>query len=243
MERALDLLFVLEKFEHPMGVSDLGRAAGIPKATAQRLLAVLERRGLVQKEQARYQLGAGIVPLARAFLTGSSLTRSALPALEELALLSGETTCLYVRQGFDRVVVQRVESEHTLRYAIRTGQRLPLYVGAAGLVLAAAMPAEELRTLSQEAGAVRLSTGETRSPDQLLATLDQVRLRGFAVSVEEREAGVISVAAPVTVRGRGTIAAISVAGPPNRMSQERVEYLTAEVRRIARQIAESYSSL
>ena len=43
VERAVDLLTVLEKAGHPMGVSDLGRAAGMPKATAQRPRAVLER--------------------------------------------------------------------------------------------------------------------------------------------------------------------------------------------------------
>jgi IclR family acetate operon transcriptional repressor len=180
------------------------------------------------------------VPLARTFLTDSSLTRSALPVLEELAVLSGETTCLYVRQGFDRVVVQRVEGAHPMRYTIRVGQRLPLLVGAAGLVLAAAMPEEELRQLLDRVGTVRLATGEMRPRGALLARLEDIRLRGIAISREEREAGVVSVAAPVTRHARGTIAAISVAGPPARMDQERVDFLSVEVRQAAQRIAEGY---
>lgn len=240
VERALDLLVALERAGGPLGVSELGRLTGMPKATAQRLLTVLERRGFLQKEEGRYQLGAGLVPLARAFLTGNSLTRSALPVLEELALLSGETACLYVRQGFDRIVVQRVESNHPMRYTIRVGQRLPLHVGAAGRVLAAAMPVEELRQLLDQVGPIRLASGRIVSREEFLAGLEEIRGRGIAISREERDTGVVSVAAPVVRRGRGTIAAVAVVGPPSRMTQEKVECLSVEIRGAAQRMAEGY---
>ncbi len=243
VERALDLLVALERTDHPVGVSELSRTVGIPKATAQRLLSVLERRGLVQKEQARYQLGAGIVPLARAFLTGNTLTRAALPVLEELALLSGETVSLYVRQGFDRVVVQRVNSPHPLRYSVRIGQRLPLHVGASGLVLAAAMPEDELHQLLSQIGEIRLATGEVLTKEAFIQKLDRIRQQGFAVSHGEREIGVISVAAPVAMPSRGTIAAIAATGPPSRMTPEKVEYLCTEVRRAAQEMASVHGNI
>ena len=223
-----------------MGVSDLGRATGMPKATAQRLLSVLERRGLIEKEDGRYRLGAGIVPLARAFLESNSLTRAARPVLEELAVVSGETASLFVREGFDRVVVQRVEGPHSLRYTIRVGQRLPLHVGASGQVLAAAMPEDELRQLLAQLGEIRLATGQTLTHGDLLAKLERVRQQGFAISIEERDVGVVSVAAPVARPGRGTIAAIAVTGPPSRMTREKIEYLTVEVRRAAQEVASAF---
>ncbi len=243
VERTLDLLLALEKSGRPMGVSELGRTVGIPKATAQRLLGVLERRGFVQKEQARYQLGAGIVPLARAFLTGNSLTKTALPILEELAIISGETASLYVRQGFDRVVVQRVESPHTLRYSIRIGQRLPLHVGASGLVLASAMPESELQQLLDQLGEIRLATGETLSKEMLRQKIERIRRQGFAISQGEREIGVTSVAVPVVLPFQETVAAIAVTGPPSRMTTEKVEYLVIELRRVAQEMASAYSSI
>lgn len=243
IERALDLMLAIERAEHPLGLTELARATGIHKATVQRIANVLERRGFLQKEQARYQLGAGIVPLARAFLTGNSLTKAALPILEELALVSGETASLFVRQGFDRVVVQRVNSPHPLRYSIRVGQRLPLHLGASGLVLAAAMPEVELQQLLDQLGETRLATGETLTREMLRQKIEQVRQRGFAISQEEREVGVVSVAAPVTLSYRGTVAAIAVTGPPSRMAPEKVEYLVIEVRRVAQEMAAAYSSI
>lgn len=236
VERSFDLLAMLESAGHPMGVRELERATGIPRATVQRLLSVMERRDLVQSERGRYRLGPGLVTLAGAYLAGDSLTRVALPVLEQLALVSGETTTLSVRQGFDRVVVQRVESAHALRYTIRIGQRLPLHLGAAGLVLAAAMPEAELLQLLDRLGEMRLATGDLLTRDQLLAKLEEVRRRGFAVSVSERVEGVVSVAAPVARPGGGTIAAIAVSGPPSRMPREKIEHLCIEVRHAAQEI-------
>ncbi len=243
VERTLDLLIALERADDPVGLSELARAVDIPKATAQRLLKVLESRGFVQKERKCYQLGAGIVPLAGAFLAGSSLAKAAFPILEELAALSGETTSLQVRQGFDRVVVQRVHSPHPLGYTLSIGQRLPLHLGAAGRVLMASMPDEELRRFLEPLSEFRLVGGETMTREELLAKLQQTRLQGFALSRGEREMGVVALAAPVARPHGGTIAAMAITGPPSRMTQERVEQLSIEVRRAAQEVARRYSRM
>src|SRR5574340_72300 len=84
VDRIIDLLTALERAEQPIGLAEISRASAIHKATAQRLLTALERRKFVQKERGLYQLGSAVVPLAKAFLSGNRLTRSALPTLEEL---------------------------------------------------------------------------------------------------------------------------------------------------------------
>ncbi|MHB1162103.1 MAG: IclR family transcriptional regulator [Chloroflexota bacterium] len=243
VERTLDLLIALEKADQAMGLSDLARATLIPKATAQRLLAVLERRGFVQKERLLYQLGPGVVPLAGAFLTGNSLARAALPVLEELTLLSEETVSLQVRQGFDRVVIQRVQSHHSLGYILQVGQRLPLHVGASSRVLMLAMPEEELRCFLQTLGGMRLANGSPYTKEMLLARLEEVRRHGFAISRGERENGVVSIAAPVSKSGRGTIAALALTGPANRMTDEKIDQLSVEVRRAAFEVARLYNRM
>ncbi len=237
VDRALDLLMALERAGEPAGLSQLARAVGIPKATAQRLLSVLERRGFVQKERATYQLGAGIIPLAGAFLARNTLAQAALPVLEELAYISGETVSLQVRQGFDRVVVQRVRSPHALGYTLNIGQRLPLHLGACAQVLMSSMPQEELARFLEPLSEVHLAGGGTLTRAEQLARLQEVRLRGFAISRGERESGVVSIAAPVERQGRGTVAALAVTGPPSRMPQEKVEQLILEVRRAAQEVA------
>lgn len=241
MERTLDLLTALRDAGRPLGLSELARVAGMPVTTVLRLLSVLERRGFVEKDRGRYHLGAAIVSLAQAFMSGNTLARAALPVLEQLTLLSGETASLYVRQGFERVVAQRVNSPHPLRYSLRVGERRPLHLGSGGLVLAAAMPEQELNQMLDRIGEVRLATGRTLSREEFLAKLERVRRQGFAISLEEREIGVASVAAPILRPGQPAVAVVGVTGPLSRLTGEKMEVLSVELRRSAGEIAVAWS--
>jgi DNA-binding IclR family transcriptional regulator len=238
LERALDLLETLEHLRSPSGVRALEAITGIPKATAQRLLDVLERRGYVQKERGKYYLAAGTVRLARGFLAGDSLATTALPVLQRLTALSGETCSLYVRQGFDRIIAQRVESPHPLRQHTPIGERLPLHLGASGQILCGGMPDDLLQRYLERIPPVRLASGKSLSRKDLWARSQQARSRGYAIGVDERWDGVSSVAAAVIHRDRGVVAAINIAGPTSRMPVKKLEQLSLEVRSAAQEISE-----
>lgn len=243
LERALDLLETLENLRRPTGARGLETATHIPKATAQRLLDVLEKRGYVQKDRGRYSLGVGTVRLARGFLAGDSLATIALPVLQQLTALSGETCGLYVRQGFGRILVQRVESPHPLRQHTPIGERLPLHLGASGQVLCGGMPGDLLRQYLKRLAPVRLASGKPLSRREIWARCQQARLRGYAIGIDERFEGVSSVAAPVIQKEKGVVAAINIAGPSSRMPAQKLEQLSLEVRRAAREISEKLDQL
>ena len=243
LERALDLLEALDRLRAPTGVRALEEATRIPKATAQRLLDVLERRGYTQKDRGRYSLAVGVVRLARGFLAGDSLAAAALPVLQQLTALSGETCGLYIRQGFDRILVQRVESPHPLRHHTPIGERLPLHIGASGHVLCAGMPEEQLQRFVEELGAIRLASGRLLGKKEFLARIRQARLQGYAMGIDERFAGIGSVAAPVFGAEREVIAAINVAGPSVRLPAEKLKQLAPEVCRAAGEISQKIERL
>ena len=243
LDRALDILTVLGTADHPIGLTEVSRAASLHMTTAQRLLNVLERRKFVERVRGRYQLGPALVPLSRAFLSTNSLTRSALPVQEELVAITGETASLYVRQGFERIMLQRVESPNQLRYVVRVGERFPLATGSSGQVLAAGMPAAELEAFLAQAPEVRFASGRVLSKDEMRARIERVKQRGFAVGRNERTAGVASIAAPVLGPDGETIAAVVVTGPVSRLSEDRVAELSIEVRRAAGEISRRYRSM
>jgi hypothetical protein len=114
LERALHILAILETAGSSMGLTELGRASQLSKPTVLRMLLVLEKYGFAEKRQGRYRLGAAVLPLAHAYLLGNELTRVTLPVLQELAESTGETTSLFVRLGFKRVLVQRIEGLHPM---------------------------------------------------------------------------------------------------------------------------------
>lgn len=240
VERVLDLLTALERSGRPMALTEIGTVTGLHKATAQRLLMTLERRGFVQKERNLYQLGLAIVPLARAFLSGNNLTKSAVQAMEELVAITGETASLFVRQGEERVLIQRVESLSPLRYVLRIGERLPIYSGSTGQVLCAAMPEEQIQELLNRVGEIQLANGRTLTREAMLARLNEVRRQGFAVAADERTVGVTSVAAPISHSDMGVTAAVVITGPSSRITPDKIPGLSNEVRRAAREISERY---
>lgn len=240
LEKALDLLDYLERAGIPTGVRAIETETGIPKATAQRLLDVLETRGFVRKHNGKYSLWVGSVHLARSFLKGDGLTQVAQPILKALTEVSDETVSLYVRQGMDRIMIQRVESPHPLRFQTSVGERLPLHRGASGLVLCSKMPDEELESLFSALWPFKLADGTLITRETFFERIRSVRERGYAIGISERYEGVTSVAAPVDTKDRGIIAAISIAGPSYRMGQEKLDRLALEIRGAARELSETY---
>ena len=74
-----------------MALRDLARSAGLPAATAHRLLLVLRRRGFVRQEGegGRYVLTLKLLDMSFRYLNGSELRLHAYPPLREYA---GRTT-------------------------------------------------------------------------------------------------------------------------------------------------------
>lgn len=241
LERALSLLTILEETGRPLTLTEISTQAQLQKPTVQRLLVVLERYGYAERNHNRYHLGPIVLPLAYSYLMGNDLSRVALPVLQELAHASQETASLFVRIGDFRVVVQRVEGIHPLRYVLPIGRRLPLHMGV-GKVLVAAMDETEQAALVGKLGDVRYARGETVSTADLLKEFAKVKSCGYAFSRNEREMGVSSVAAPVFDASRKVTAAISVAGATDRFDL-KLDTLILEVCRAAASVSERLGRL
>jgi DNA-binding IclR family transcriptional regulator len=119
---------------------------------------------------------------------------------------TGESAQLYRRQGDNRVCVAAAERATGLRDTVPVGAALPMAAGSAAQVLLAWEEPE------------RMHLG-LRGARFTATTLAQVRRRGWAASVAEREAGVASVSAPVRGQGGKIVAAVSVSGPIERLTR------------------------
>ena len=219
LERAIDVLEVLDGSRHALRLSEIARRAGLPVATTQRILGVLESRGRVERDAGGYRPGVGLIFGAHAYLTSSPLITAARPVLQDLAAETGLTASLFRRVGWSRVVLARVDGSRPLRYELPVGERLPLHLGA-GKAIAAWLTPEEI--------------------DEYLAQgddLKRIRDRSFSHAYGERVPGMASVAAPVMDADGTVIAAVQVAGHQEDVPQERVDALGVEVQRAAFAIA------
>ncbi len=226
VERAIGVLELLAGEAGELGVTQVGRALGVHKATAFRLLATLEEHGLVEQnpETERYRLGPGLLRLAGAAASGMDLVRQARPVLERLADETRETVNLAVLAG-DRVVnIDQVTAPGVIVAVNWVGTPTPLHSTANGKVFLAALPSSELDRLL--AAPLERSTPRTVvDPDALRAELEAVRRDGFARTEEELEVGLNAIAAPVRGAAGDVVATVSVAGPAYRMTARRSRML------------------
>lgn len=192
--------------EEPCGLAQLCERTGLPRATAHRLAAGLEVHRLLLRDGAgRWRLGPALRELsARASDPLLAAGAAVLPGLRET---TGESVQLYRREGTTRVCVAALEPAAGLRDTVPLGARLPMTAGSAAKVLLAYSEA----AVQQDVLAEAVFTGRA---------LAEVRRRGWAQSVAEREPGVASVSAPVRDGGGAVIAAVSVSGPIDRLGRQ-----------------------
>ncbi|MGY1617701.1 IclR family transcriptional regulator [Geodermatophilus sp. SYSU D00691] len=190
--------------DEPATLADLVARTGLPRATAHRLAVALEGHRLVERtDGGAWATGPGLRELAR---SGPDLAELAERHLVTLRDLSGESAQFYVRDGASRVCVAAAERAHGLRDTVPVGARLPLTAGSAAHALLAFAPADEVTPLLPSASFTA-------------RTLLDVRRRGWAHSVAEREAGVASLSAPVRDGTGGVLGAVSISGPVERLGR------------------------
>ncbi|MBX6394322.1 MAG: IclR family transcriptional regulator [Alicyclobacillaceae bacterium] len=233
VERALDILLCFSSTEMELGLSDIAKRVGLHKSTVHRLLASLESRGFIRRNPhtEKYRLGWSILELVSNMHQSGDLSTIVLPEMTRLRDLLDETISLYIRSGTERIRIQAVESHQPVRRVANIGQRLPLYVGASGKVLLAWSPPEVLAEVLSDP---RMPEDFNRAEFQ--QQLAQVRECGYAVSIEEREAGAAAVAAPVFDRDGQLVAALSVSGPVDRFTPEATARFAEAVMKSAKVI-------
>lgn len=189
----------------PCTLADLVSATGLPRATTHRLAVALEVHRLVARDvEGRFVLGPRIGELAHAL--PDALVTAAGPVLSWVRDQCGESSQLYRRDGMERVCVAAAERHTGLRTTVPVGSRLPLTAGSGAQVLCAWADAA---TLSEVLADAEFTT----------RALAEVRRRGWAQSVGQREAGVASVSAPVIAPNGRVLAAISISGPIERLGR------------------------
>ena len=207
----------------PVTLADLCATTGLPRATAHRLAVGLEVHGMLARDTGgRWRPGPGLLALAA--LGPDPLATAAEQVLPALRDRTGESVQCYRRQGIERVCVAAAEPAAGLRDTVPVGSRLSLASGSGAQVLLAWADAE----LTAEV----LPTAAFTAKD-----LAQVRRRGWAQSVAQREPGVASVSAPVHDRAGRVLGAVSVSGPVDRIGRRPGERWAGELLEAAAELA------
>lgn len=198
--RALDVLaWMADHQSEPLGVRQIARDLDTSPSTIHRILATFQHRHLVARgHNGEYVIGLELYRICAVIASELSLGRIVHPRLQQLTSDCGETTLFgtYDSGRGQMMFIDRVEALHPLRYVVDLHRWLPLHAGATGLAILAYLPEEERQRI-YSAGLDALTPATIVSAADLEKELEQVRRRGYALSMNQRVQGAVGFAAPV----------------------------------------------
>ncbi len=201
--------------------SALARGAGLPWATAVRLIRTLEDEGFLSRlpDSDRYVLGFELIRLGRAGDQGVFLKTVALPQLRRLAEDVGETVNLTaVRPDGAFEVVEHIDPPRLIAPVRFSGEPYPLHASSIGKLLLASYDGARLEEFLAEPLPSYTSATIT-DPGALQAEIAQIREQGYSVAVDELEDGLAALSVAVTGAERELLAIVSVSGPSFRFDE------------------------
>jgi IclR family transcriptional regulator, KDG regulon repressor len=141
LQKTLDILEAIKKKGSGVGLADIARSVGMPKATVYRILATLEIRGYLDRDpRGGYRMSDKLFSLQQEVSPIQKLVRIAPPIMEELAHECRETVNLGMLDGGEVVMIATIESPQAVRMTSKVGNRRCAHTTAIGKALLAAMP-------------------------------------------------------------------------------------------------------
>lgn len=218
---SIRLLKAFSDDEYELGVSSLAKRLGLAKSTVHRLASTLIKDDMLEqdKETGKYRLGLALFELGARVRRKMNVVNEARLALKDLTEQVGETSHLTVLDHASVLFINKFECRQAIRMKSNVGSRAPAHCTADGKVLLAYKSAEMVDSITV-AGLVAYTPKTIVDAAMLAADLAQVRARGYAFDDEETEIGLRAIAAPIRDNTGEVVAAISVAGPSQRMTKK-----------------------
>jgi DNA-binding IclR family transcriptional regulator len=222
VKKAITLLRATAE-DHNANVSSLARSAGLPRATALRMIQTLEQEGFLLRIPGddRVLLGPELLRLARSTDEQLLLREASRPIVGDLVATVRETATLSVVApdgGLD--VVYQVDAPAQLRPQSWVGQRFPLHASASGKVLLASYDEESLERFLREPLAW-FTPSTLTSADSLRAELERVREQRYATCWDEEEEGLSGLSTGIYGQADELLGVLTVGGPTQRLDRQR----------------------
>jgi DNA-binding IclR family transcriptional regulator len=241
VERAMEILSALGQGKPQQSLSQLSQSLSLPKTTVHRLIATLEEGGFVKQDPTTrcYGLGSKILELAGALLKQIDLRTVAYPYLEELALATRQTVSLAILEGTDLVYLENFSRGAVFQQPAQIGLRLPAFCRGLGKAILAFLPDSKQQELLEKIDFIPQTPKTITDLTEYKNHLLQVRRQGYAVDNEEAAQGCKCIASPIFDFSRRAIAAVSLSGPAQDFTPEKMAQYTELVLETGRKISKA----
>ncbi len=222
-----------------LSLSEISRDLDIPKSSTHSILRTLEVAGLIERDSStqKYHLGTALIELGHQAQHELTIYRVAHPHLEQLNRQVDETVHLTILDADEILYIDCVESKKRLRTYSVIGVRAPLHCTSVGKAIMAYLPEEEQDRIIAEKGLPRFTKNTITNKKALKEELSRVRETGYAVDNAEHEEHLRCIGAPISSHGGDVFASLSLSGPSQRITPNRIPELAAHVTEAAQAIS------
>ena len=236
VERVFDLLEIMAELGGSAALSDLAARSQLPLPTIHRLLRTLLAKGYArQLPNRKYALGPRLIHLGEA--AGQQLGANAKSELAWLVGETEETANMAVLDGDYVLYVAQAPSPHAMRMFTEVGRRAHTHATGVGKAILSTLDNDTVRGIVERAGMPTPTPHAIGDVEELIAELDKIRARGYAIDDGEQEIGVRCFAVPVP--DFPTPAAVSISGPDARVTMGVADTAVPLLKQSARRISES----
>ena len=231
LDRGLRVLELFGGGQQPMTLSDLARAADLPRATARRILFTFERAGFVESDGKLFRLTPRVLVLASSYLASNHVVSVLQPALDKLSSEAQEISSMAILDGNDVVFIARASPTRIFSAGIDGGYRLPAFCTSVGRVLLSRLPDAELIAALDKMDLAPLTPFTVTDRKLLLKAIAADRAQGYSLVDREAEPGFRSISVPVRRYDGAVVAAINMGAHVDRVSAtEMVERFLPRLR-------------
>ncbi|SEL36014.1 IclR family transcriptional regulator [Haloferax larsenii] len=216
---------ILERLKEQgtLGPTALASELDLAKSTVHRHLKTLEQEGYVVLDEDGYRVGLRLLDFGIHARNQHNLYEVAKPKVDELAEQTGEKVwCVTEEQGRG-YHLYGAGGKHSVRTPAREGTRSYLHQLAAGKAILSAFPDDRVDEIIDQHGLPAKTNATITDRDELFEQLATIRDRGFALNREEIVPKLHAVGVPITDQAGNPVGAISLSGPSNRLTDDRLE--------------------
>lgn len=227
-----ETLFAILEFLKQNDGATLGEIAAeidIAKSTAHYHLKTLLELGFVTKEGEEYHIGMRFLDYAIYARQGLNLFTAAKPTIDELANRCDERVWCVIEEHGQGVFVYTAEGKQAVDTDGRVGKRFPLHHISSGKAILAHLSDERVEEILDNHGLSARTPETITDREELMQELVEIRERGYAFNFEESVPGLHAIGAPVFNSKRTVLGAISIVGPANRLTANRIDDEYAEL--------------
>ncbi|WP_262177433.1 IclR family transcriptional regulator [Haloarcula laminariae] len=210
------------------GITDIAEEMDFSKSAVHGHLATLEDEGFVVKDGHQYHLSLRFVDIAESVKGRIAKREIVREQVRKLAEQSGEVVHFGSEENGQVVYLAKSKGADAVETASRVGKRMPMHSTSLGKAILAQLPAERVETILEQHELTQRTEHTITDRDALLDELETTREQGYSIDDEENIPGVRCVGMSVTDPEAGVFGALSISGPSQRMTNERIESELAE---------------